>query len=73
VDIAVYNLMFFQLKPLFLGSEKYLSPRDLLSQPNQAPLKTLCIKVLFSIFPTSFISYLLAFFSLPKSEVKTSG
>jgi hypothetical protein len=73
VDIAVYKPLFAQRMALFLLFGNLMILRLLLPQANQAQLKGLCIRVLFSTFPPAFLSTLQAFSSLPKGEVKSVG
>jgi hypothetical protein len=73
VDITVYKSLFSHFKAGFLLFGNILALLLLLPQANQAQRKGLCIKVLFSTFPSAFLSALLAFSSFTKREMKSVG
>ena len=73
VDIAVYKPISSQRKPLFFFYDRYMILRILLNQASQALRNWLCISLLFSAFPHTFLCFLQVFSSLPKKEVKNAG
>ena len=73
VDIAVYKPIYTQLRARFFLHCNLMALLLLLLQANQAQRKGLCIKGLFSTFPSAFLSALQAFSSLPKREMKSIG